>query len=92
MKFEITSFVAAIVVYLVRLRVQHVSGTRPLYSASFLDDRSHLYMPDVSTSAQPEQMLNNFGVPEHSAMQAVSGYSSGIHDAAGFVQGCSRAV
>ena len=36
MKFEITSFVAAIVVYLVRLRVQHVSGTRPLYSGIFL--------------------------------------------------------
>ena len=80
MKFEITSFVAAFVVYLVRLRVQYVSGTRPLYSASFLDDRSHLYMPDASTSQQAEQTIN------HSAIQAGSGSASG------FVHGCSRAV
>ena len=92
MKFEITSFVAAIVVYLVRLRVQHVSGTRPLYSASFLDDHSHLYIPDVSNAAQPEQTFSSSSLTEDSAMQAGSGCSSGMHSAAGFVHGCSRAV
>jgi len=73
MKFEITSFVAAIVVYLVRLRVQYVSGgTRPLYSGGYLEDRSN---PDNNRSDT-----------------SAADYSSGIHSAAGFPRGCSRAV
>ena len=78
MKFEITSFVAAIVVYLVRLRIQYVSETRPLYSSSYLDNRSN---PDAKTSDSQAA---------DSAMRST--FSSGIHSAAGFPRGCSRAV
>lgn len=87
MKFEITSFVAACVVYLVRLRVQYVSHTRPVYSSSYLENRSHLYIQDLAASqTQPEQE------PRASAEQSGSGCSKGMGNTAGFVHGCSRAV
>jgi hypothetical protein len=81
MKFEITSFVAAVVVYLVRLRLQYVGGTRPLF------------MPAESTSStQPERQAGSAEVEESSSMQAGSTYSGSRYNATGFVRGCSRAV
>ena len=59
MKFEITSFVAALVVYVIRLRVQYVTEPRPLHSCSYLESRSHRFMPEVeSQSTQPEGQMN----------------------------------
>ena len=93
MKFEITSFVAAFVVYLVRLRVQYASETRPLYSGSFLENRSHLYISDLaSLPAAPDQEPNGSAAADSSAMERGSGCSSGMRNATSFVSGCSRAV
>lgn len=82
MKFEITSFVAAFVVYLVRLRIQYVSGTRALSSGSYLENCSHLYRADLPASTSKSEQETRCG----------SGCSGGMGNAAGFARGCSRAV
>jgi len=90
MKFEITSFVAAVVVYLVRLRVQYAGRTRPLYSESFLENRSRRFMADESTTSTQSEHQGGT-VDESDSMRAGSMYSSSRH-VTGFVRGCSRAV
>ena len=103
MKFEKPSFVTAFVVYLVRVRVQYVSETQHLYSGGYLENRSHLYMPDLylpdqempdmqTTSAQPKQEPNTPVSGQTSAMRGGSGCPGSMRNAGGFVRGCSRAV
>jgi hypothetical protein len=81
MKFELMSFLAAMVVYVVRLRVQYVSGTRPLYSGSFLENRPHCYMPDYATSPA-----------ESAADPSEADRVSDRHYSGEFQRGCGRAV
>ena len=90
MKFEITSFVAALVVYLVRLRAENDGESTSLQSSDFLQNRSTLCLSDLSTGSGQE--LKNSVEAHLSAMQGASSSSRGMYSAAGFVRGCSRAV
>jgi len=93
MKFEITSFVAAFVVYLVRLRVQYASGTRSLHSGSYMEHCSHLYRPEAAASPEkPQPEANDYAAGDSSATQGRAGNSSGMHTSTSFARGCSRAV
>ena len=89
MRFEITSFVAAFVVYLVRLRSEGDSETTPLHPGNFLQSRSH-YMPDGS--ARTDDAPKNSIEPQSPTMRRASSSSLGLQTANGFMRGCSRAV
>ena len=90
MRFEITSFVAAFVVYLVRLRSEGESETTSLHPGSFLQSRSLRYMPDGS--ARSDDAPKNSIEPQSPITQRASSSSLGMQTANGFMRGCSRAV
>jgi hypothetical protein len=49
MKFEIMSFLGALTVYVVRLRVRHINDIHHhVYSNGFMGERAHLFIPTMS--------------------------------------------